>query len=134
MAELELRALMPADAGAVRALVMRQLGTTRYESRVLEELDDALAFDDPEYIARKLVVKRVGNPEIGPVEVIGRLIDFSDTPIEPGWAPPVMWQHTREILRELGYSDADIDKLGETGVVVLPQRTAEPSQGELVRP
>ncbi len=79
-------------------------------------------FDDPEYIARKLVVRREGNPEIGPVQVIGRLIDFSDTPTEPGWAPPIMWQHTREILRELGYTDIQIDALAESGTIVLPQR------------
>jgi crotonobetainyl-CoA:carnitine CoA-transferase CaiB-like acyl-CoA transferase len=88
-------------------------------------------FDDPEYIARKLVVRRVGNPEVGPVDLIGRLIDFSDTPTEPGGAPPVMWQHTREILRELGYGDAEIDKLGEAGAIVLPQRAAEVVRSEL---
>jgi crotonobetainyl-CoA:carnitine CoA-transferase CaiB-like acyl-CoA transferase len=81
-------------------------------------------FDDPEFIARKLVVNRVGNPNLGPVDLIGTLIDFSDTPTEPGGAPPVMWQHTREIMRELGYSDADIDKLTDSGAVVLPQPVA----------
>jgi crotonobetainyl-CoA:carnitine CoA-transferase CaiB-like acyl-CoA transferase len=81
-------------------------------------------FDDPEFIARKLVANRVGNPNTGPVDVHGRLIDFSDTPTEPGAAPPVMWRDTREILRELGYGDVEIDKLAEEGAVVLPQPAA----------
>ena len=51
MDEIALRALMPQDAGAARALVVNQFGRTRYESRVLEQLDAALAFEDPEYMA-----------------------------------------------------------------------------------
>jgi hypothetical protein len=49
--ELALRALMPDDAGAARALVSAQLAGTRYHSRLLEQLDTALRFEDPEYLA-----------------------------------------------------------------------------------
>ena len=49
--ELELRALMPDDADAARAFVSDQLSTTRYAARILEQLDAALQFDDPEYMA-----------------------------------------------------------------------------------
>lgn len=48
---LVLRALMPEDAGAARAFVARPLAGTRYASRLLEQLDAALQFDDPEYMA-----------------------------------------------------------------------------------
>jgi hypothetical protein len=48
---MTLRALMPDDAGAARAFVARQLGGTRYEARTLEQLDAALSFEDPEYMA-----------------------------------------------------------------------------------
>ncbi len=51
MDEIELRALMPEDADAARALVVARFAGTRYESRVLEQLDVALTFEDPEYIA-----------------------------------------------------------------------------------
>lgn len=51
MSELELRPLMPQDAGAARALVSARLTRTRYEARVLEQLDVALSFEDPEYMA-----------------------------------------------------------------------------------
>jgi hypothetical protein len=51
MKDLELRALMPDDAGAARALVSEQFAGTRYRTRALELLASALRFDDPEYMA-----------------------------------------------------------------------------------
>ena len=51
MDELELRPLMPEDAGATRAVIAARLGGTRYEARALEQLDVALTFEDPEYMA-----------------------------------------------------------------------------------
>ena len=49
--ELALRALMPEDAGAARALIEVRLGGTRYAARAAEMLDAALGFDDPEFMA-----------------------------------------------------------------------------------
>jgi uncharacterized protein YhfF len=42
---------MPEDAGAARAMIAARLGGTRYEARALEQLDVALTFEDPEYMA-----------------------------------------------------------------------------------
>jgi hypothetical protein len=47
----ELRALMPEDAAIARAFVEQHHGDPRYEPRLLEMLDSALRFEDPEYIA-----------------------------------------------------------------------------------
>lgn len=47
----ELRALMPGDAAAARALVEQLYGGTPHEARLLELLDSALQFEDPEYMA-----------------------------------------------------------------------------------
>ena len=49
--ELVLRPLMPDDAGDARSCVSAQFAGTRYEARALEQLDIALQFDDPEYMA-----------------------------------------------------------------------------------
>ena len=46
-----LRPLMPDDASDARTCVSAQLAGTRYETRALEQLDIALQFDDPEYMA-----------------------------------------------------------------------------------
>jgi crotonobetainyl-CoA:carnitine CoA-transferase CaiB-like acyl-CoA transferase len=43
---------------------------------------------------------------------------FADTPITYEVAPPLLGQHTREVLQQvLGYSDAQIDALHAKGVV-----------------
>ena len=42
---------MPEDAASVRALVERALAGTRYLVRTTEQLDAALAFEDPEFLA-----------------------------------------------------------------------------------
>ena len=49
--DLVLRALMPDDAADARACISAQLAGTRYQARALEQLDVALQFDDPEYMA-----------------------------------------------------------------------------------
>ena len=51
MDKIELRPLRPGDADAARALIARRLGGTRYEARALEQLDLALSFEDPEFMA-----------------------------------------------------------------------------------
>jgi hypothetical protein len=48
---IALRPLLPEDEGAVRALVQRQFAGTRYHSRLVEQLETALQFEDPEYMA-----------------------------------------------------------------------------------
>lgn len=48
MTELRVRALQAADADAARALVSAQFAGTRYEARLLEQLELAIRGDDPE--------------------------------------------------------------------------------------
>jgi hypothetical protein len=46
-----LRPFMPDDEGAARALVQRQFAGTPYLPRLVEQLETALQFEDPEYMA-----------------------------------------------------------------------------------
>lgn len=72
--------------------------------------------DDPEMQALGLVVKQ-HHPKLGRYEQFGVTIDFSDTPQHIFGPPPVVGQHTREIMREHGFDDADVDKLVESKAV-----------------
>jgi hypothetical protein len=48
---MELAPLMPEQEAVARALVLAQLASTRYLARTMEQLDAALRFEDPEYLA-----------------------------------------------------------------------------------
>jgi crotonobetainyl-CoA:carnitine CoA-transferase CaiB-like acyl-CoA transferase len=73
--------------------------------------------DDPELRERELIVSRDGHLLHGRMEMFGRLIDFSDTRAEIGGPPAVPGQHSREVLRQFGYSDTQIDQLCAAAVL-----------------
>ena len=49
----------------------------------------------------------------------GILIGFSDTPTRRRAGSPVIGQHTREVMAELGYSALEIDRLAADGVIAF---------------
>jgi crotonobetainyl-CoA:carnitine CoA-transferase CaiB-like acyl-CoA transferase len=76
-------------------------------------LGEALA--DPHVSARGLVVE-VDLPGGGKVQQLGHPIRYSATPPEYRSAGCTAGTHTREVLRELGYTDAEIEKFEKTGL------------------
>jgi crotonobetainyl-CoA:carnitine CoA-transferase CaiB-like acyl-CoA transferase len=78
-------------------------------------IGEALAH--PQTLAREMVVD-VEHPEAGPMKALGCPVHFSATPTQITRAAPLLGEHTREVLRESGYSAAEIDAFVETGVVV----------------
>jgi crotonobetainyl-CoA:carnitine CoA-transferase CaiB-like acyl-CoA transferase len=61
----------------------------------------------------------------------GPVAAFSETPCEEGKPFVGMGEHTRQILAELGYSDDEIFKLKEGGVVYLPAEQEQPVGGRV---
>ncbi len=74
------------------------------------------ALSHPQTLARGMVVETV-HPQAGPTRGVGCPIHFSATPTPASTAAPLLGQHTRELLREAGYGDAQIDELIDEGVV-----------------
>jgi crotonobetainyl-CoA:carnitine CoA-transferase CaiB-like acyl-CoA transferase len=66
------------------------------------------------------VVTEYEHPIVGRLRQFGELIGFSETPGNIQGPPPLVGQHTREILLEAGYDDAEIDAFKEKGVVYEP--------------
>lgn len=59
----------------------------------------------------------VDHPLIGPIHTVNVPITLSETPGSVRAHPPSVGEHTRDILRELGRSDAEIDRLIDVGAV-----------------
>jgi crotonobetainyl-CoA:carnitine CoA-transferase CaiB-like acyl-CoA transferase len=60
------------------------------------------------------------HPFLGVVRQAGNFFTFSDTPGKQERAAPMVGQHTREIMTELGYADGAIDAYAEAGIVSWP--------------
>jgi crotonobetainyl-CoA:carnitine CoA-transferase CaiB-like acyl-CoA transferase len=86
-------------------------------------------FDGPDVAANGFVVA-YEHPVWGRLEQPGPFVRLSETPGRIETPPPLLGQHTREVLRDLGYDEASIDALHERGVVrsaSLPLASASPN-------
>jgi len=63
------------------------------------------------------MVEELTHPEYGPLKVLGIPIKLSDTPGAIQIPPPKFGEHNREILRNLGFAEADIDGFLQSGVL-----------------
>ncbi|TDE11830.1 CoA transferase [Jiangella asiatica] len=79
-------------------------------------LDYGQVFDDPHTHARDMVVE-IEHPVEGLLRGLGIPVKLSDTPGAVQRPAPLLGEHTDEVLRGLGYSDADVARLRENGVV-----------------
>jgi crotonobetainyl-CoA:carnitine CoA-transferase CaiB-like acyl-CoA transferase len=79
---------------------------------------ETILFDDD--LVRLGLVTEYEHPMLGKVRQFGNLITFSDTPGRQERAAPMLGQHTREILGEMGYDDAAIDDFKARDVVTWP--------------
>lgn len=75
----------------------------------------------PEVLAHPHTAHRDMIVEIGAYKGMGNPAKYSRTPSRPTKPPPRFGEHTRDVLRELGYSDADIDTLLRESVVSEPR-------------
>ncbi|MEE9284284.1 MAG: CoA transferase [Dehalococcoidia bacterium] len=61
------------------------------------------------------------HPEFGRMHQFGPLVELSETPGKTGGPPPLLGQHTRAIMAELGYSDEETARLKDEGVITWPE-------------
>lgn len=57
------------------------------------------------------MVGQVAHPQIGPLDQVGFSVSYRGTGPAPRSAPPTLGQHNHELLAELGYDDATIERL-----------------------
>jgi crotonobetainyl-CoA:carnitine CoA-transferase CaiB-like acyl-CoA transferase len=78
--------------------------------------DIAQALSHPQIVHREMV-KEIDHPRAGAMKILSNPIRFSETPIETYAPPPLLGQHTDEVLAGLGYGAAEIDTLKRDGTV-----------------
>ena len=74
------------------------------------------AFADPQTVAREMVVE-AEHPQAGTIRMVGIPLKLSETPGGIRRPPPMLGQHTDELLVELGYTGAQRASLRADGVV-----------------
>ena len=72
-------------------------------------------FADPQVLARDMLVE-LPHPELGSFKTTGLPLKWSDTPTRIERRPPLLAEHTDELLAEIGLGEAERAKLYETGV------------------
>lgn len=82
----------------------------------VNSIGEALAH--PQVAARNMVVE-LDHPRAGRTHALGFPVSLSESPARVTRPAPTLGQHTREILAESGYADAEIDALIAEGVVAI---------------
>lgn len=79
-------------------------------------LDVAQALAHPQLLHRGMIVRQQ-HPAAGEIRSVGNPILFSDTPVSYRLPPPLLGEHTEEVLSSLGYSDVELASLREEGAI-----------------
>jgi glutaryl-CoA transferase len=74
------------------------------------------AFEQPQAVARGMRAS-VTHPTLGEMPQIGLPYKLSQTPASIRTAPPILGEHTAEVLAELGYAAPEIEQLRAEGVI-----------------
>ena len=117
---------LPALVGAMNAVLAQKtraewlalLDAAGVPAGPVNSLGEALTH--PQTQARGMVVELV-HPQAGPTKALGCPIHLSATPARIDRPAPLLGEHTRELLRECGYADAEIDALAAAGIVAMTE-------------
>ena len=94
---------------------LKLLGEAEIPSGPINTIDRVLA--DPQVLAREMVLE-MEHPSTGKYKVIGSPMKLSETPVQYRIPPPLLGEHTAEVLRDiLGYTQAEISRLKEEKVI-----------------
>jgi len=108
-AELEARCMDFTRAELVDKLVSGDLLTAP-----INEIPDVVV--DPQILHNQMI-QTVAHEKLGSVDVTGVPIKFYGTPGSVRLPPPMLGQHTEEVLAELGYAPPEMEALEQAGIV-----------------
>ena len=73
-------------------------------------------FNDPQVLHQEML-KKVFHPVLGELKTTGFSANLSESPADILKPPPLLGEHTEEILGRMGYGPADIQRLKKSGAV-----------------
>jgi crotonobetainyl-CoA:carnitine CoA-transferase CaiB-like acyl-CoA transferase len=73
-------------------------------------------FRDAQYGAREMILD-VAHPEFGTLKVPGIVPKLSKTPGSVQWLGPKLGEHNLDVLKQIGLTDAQIEKMAAQGVI-----------------
>ena len=73
-------------------------------------------FKDPQVLHQKMLME-IDHPTAGKIKSLGFPVKLSRTPAELRNPPPLLGQHTEEVLKELGYRPQEIETMHGEGVI-----------------
>ena len=76
-----------------------------------------LEFMDDPAVRHHDMVHEYDHPDVGRLRLMGQPIVFTDTPTRDPGPPPLLGQHTDEVLEEAGYDATTINELRAKKVV-----------------
>ena len=80
----------------------------------VNSIDDLIA---DQHLRALDMFPQVEHPTEGTIRLIGFPISFSESPCGLYRLPPKLGEHSRQVLAEIGYSDAELDRL-ESGKTI----------------
>ena len=83
---------------------LEQLTAAQIPAAPINTVEEAVA--DAQTLARSMIVQ-LEHPSLGVARSIGNPIKFSETPVSYRLPPPMLGEHTKEVLCELGYSEEE---------------------------
>lgn len=96
-----------------RAELVERLVAADVLTAPINEVEDVVV--DPQILHNRMIT-RVQHPTLGELQVTGVPIRFYGTPCEVRRHPPLLGEHTHELLREAGYTDAEIAQMIAKGI------------------
>jgi crotonobetainyl-CoA:carnitine CoA-transferase CaiB-like acyl-CoA transferase len=73
-------------------------------------------FTDPHLLARKFFID-LEHPVLGTLRGLGSPLRLERTPVQHRRAGPRLGEHSAEVLREIGCSEADVERLASEGII-----------------
>ncbi|MFQ5602680.1 MAG: CaiB/BaiF CoA transferase family protein [bacterium] len=93
---------------------LEKLKSASIPSAPIYKPEDSL--NNEHLLARDMIIG-LEHPALGALRMLGNPMKFSHTPVSYRYPPPMLGEHTAEILTELGYSKSEIEQIKLKGII-----------------